>query len=72
MIIDTVLFAAGQGKYVTVINGLRDQVSTLTTYVSQMQGSSPITDATEATNVYNAYKTVSRPPKCLLTEIEPC
>lgn len=59
VVTDVPLLTIGQGRYPQIINGLAAQTQTVITYGNQMQGAAPITDATEATNVYNAVRTVS-------------
>ncbi|KAH7410458.1 hypothetical protein DE146DRAFT_687153 [Phaeosphaeria sp. MPI-PUGE-AT-0046c] len=66
MLIDTILLAAGQGKYPQIITGLATQTQTVTTYVNQMQGAAAITDATEATSVYDAFRSFVQAEQALL------
>lgn len=57
-VVDTTLLFVGQGRYAQVIGGLNAQVQTITADMNQMQNMVPITDATQATDVYNAWRSV--------------
>lgn len=69
-ILDTTLLLVGQGRFLQVIKGLQTQVSNVSTYVNQGQSEAPTTDATEATDVYNAYKIVSIWPGLAPTQVQ--
>ncbi|OAK94683.1 hypothetical protein IQ06DRAFT_285757 [Phaeosphaeriaceae sp. SRC1lsM3a] len=69
VVTDVPLLTIGQGRYPQIINGLAAQTQTVITYGNQMQGAAPITDATEATNVYNAVRTFVHTEQRLLNTL---
>lgn len=58
-VINGPLIVIGQGPYPQIIAGFTDIVTTVTTAIAQMEGSSPVPAGAESDAIFDAYREVS-------------